>query len=312
VLGVTWSVGQILDGRYRLLALLGQGGMGCVWRAEHTSLGSPAAIKLIHPELASRAGMLARFQREAKAAAKLRGAHVVQILDHGIDDGTPYIAMECLEGESLAQRLAEERALSPAETASIVAGVCAALVAAHRLGIVHRDLKPDNVFLAREETATVVKVLDFGVAKLLDSSAADPTAPTETTTNRTETGAMLGTPRYMSPEQARGRTELDGRSDLWALAVITFECLTGKRPFDADTMGDLILQICSDPIPAPSSVGPVPEGFDAWFAQQPGSSSPRRRTCLFMRRTASSRTSPTSRVLMCPIRTRPRASHRAR
>ncbi len=277
--------------------------MGSVWRAEHTSLGTPVAIKLINPELARGQNLLARFHREAQAAAKLRSVHVVQILDHGVDEGVPYIAMECLEGESLAQRLTAERKLTPAATAQVMAGVCRALLRAHRLGIVHRDLKPDNIFLAREETTTIVKVLDFGIAKLLDKSErVDPVAATQAASGatqdaapdkgldssvvertetgalqgatpnlgpqeRTATGAVLGTPRYMSPEQTRGRSDLDGRSDLWALAVIAFECLTGTRTFTAATAGDLILQICSDPIPVPSSIASVPDGFDSWFAR---------------------------------------------
>ncbi|MBK6519114.1 MAG: serine/threonine protein kinase [Polyangiaceae bacterium] len=198
------TVGQVLADRYRLIAPLGRGGMGSVWRAEHTSLGTPVAIKLIHPDLARREGMLSRFHREAQSAAKLRSVHVVQILDHGVHEGVPYIAMECLEGESLAQRLATDGPLTPAATAQVLAGVCRALTRAHRLGIVHRDLKPDNIFLAREETTTVVKVLDFGIAKLLDTSPVDESAETETAAAlRTETGAMLGTPRHEPRAGAR-------------------------------------------------------------------------------------------------------------
>ncbi len=242
--------------------------MGCVWRAEHLSLGTPVAIKLVHPAVAKRPGMLRRFLREAQAAARLRSVNVVQILDHGVDDGVPYIAMECLEGESLAQRLGRERSLSPAATAMIMAGVCRALSGAHRAGIVHRDLKPDNIFIARDEAGLVVKVLDFGIAKIVEPSTVDPLVDTEVQgANATDTGTMLGTPRYMSPEQARGHKTLDGRSDLWSLAVIAFQCLTGRVPFDAEVMGDLVMQICSDPVPVPSSIAKVPPGFDAWFGR---------------------------------------------
>ena len=159
------SEGQVLASRYRLIARIGSGGMGCVWRAEHLSLGTPVAVKLIYPSVAAGPGMVARFLREAQAAAKLRSVNVVQILDHGVDEGTPYIAMECLDGESLADRLGRERALDAAGTALVMAGVCRALVRAQRMGIVHRDLKPDNIFIARgEDVGPVVKVLDFGIA----------------------------------------------------------------------------------------------------------------------------------------------------
>jgi serine/threonine-protein kinase len=256
----------VLAGRYRLEELLGRGGMGCVWRAQHLALGTPVAIKLVHPSIAAQRGMLRRFLREAQAAARLRGINVVQILDHGVDGGQPYIAMECLEGESLAARLRREGTLSTAATALVMTGCCRALSKAHRLGIVHRDLKPDNIFLARDEGATIVKVLDFGIAKIVEQGACDPDAST-VTGNRTTTGLVLGTPRYMSPEQARGRSTIDGRSDLWSLAVIACECLTGKPPFPAGVMGELVLQICSDPLPIPSSLAPVPPGFDAWFGR---------------------------------------------
>ena len=210
--------------------------------------------------------MLTRFLREAQAAARLRSGNVVQILDHGVHEGIAYIAMECLDGESLAQRLDRERMLGLAATALVLTGVCRALARAQRLGIVHRDLQPDNIFLARDEAGTIVKVLDFGIAKILEQVSPDPHARTEPN-QRTEGSAMLGTPCYTSPEQARGHRTLDGRSDLWSLAVITFECLTGRRPFDAGVMGELMMQICSDPVPRPSSIAEVPPGFDAWFAR---------------------------------------------
>ncbi|MEZ4308361.1 MAG: protein kinase [Polyangiaceae bacterium] len=258
MLEVTGQAGQVMAGRYRLMELVGRGGMGCVWRAEHLSLGTPVAVKLIHAHVAARPGMPDRFRREAKAAALLRSTHVVQILDHGVDAGAPFIAMEFLEGESLAARLARETRLTPEVTARVLGGVAEALARAHRLGIVHRDLKPDNVFLARDGTTEVAKVLDFGIAKLL--------GPLDAQEHRsTETGTMLGTPCYMSPEQARGRKEMDARSDLWSFAVIAFECLAGRRPFDASALGELMMQICSEPVPVPSAVAEVPEGFDAWF-----------------------------------------------
>ena len=260
---------ETVAGRYRLTSLIGKGGMGSVWRAEHTSLLTPVAIKLLDPKLTEKPSVRARFLREAQAAASLRSKHVVQIFDHGVEDGFPYIVMELLRGESLASHLAAHRVLKPRAVGRIIAEVGRAMARAHKAGIIHRDLKPDNVFLAEpeEETAgeaavasSVVKVVDFGIAKITDDAAfADDLS--------TDTGAMIGTPHYMSPEQARGLRTIDSRTDLWSMAVITYECLLGQRPFRADALGELVLKICTDPPPVPSEIGPVPVGFDAWFAK---------------------------------------------
>jgi serine/threonine-protein kinase len=254
------SSGTILAGKYALVAKLGQGGMGSVWRAEHVQLRSPIAIKLIDEDIASDSEALARFMREAQSAAALRSPHVVQILDFGADNGVPYIAMELLEGESLARRIERTRGISPLETASIVTQVSRAIAKAHETGIVHRDLKPDNIFVVHNDEEEVAKVLDFGIAKAQRSLDA-------TTGSNTRTGAILGTPYYMSPEQAEGNRYVDHRTDLWALGVIAFECLLGRRPFDSDALGSLLLAICTRPVPVPSSHGRVPRGFDAWFAR---------------------------------------------
>ncbi|MFO0759637.1 MAG: serine/threonine-protein kinase [Byssovorax sp.] len=261
---LTGSIGLVLGDRYRLETLIGRGGMGCVWRAEHLTLGTPVALKLLSPALAAQPGVQARFLKEARAAARLRSANVVQVLDHGVHDGIPFIAMECLEGESLAARITREGALSPAATARVLTGVCRALSYAHRLGVVHRDLKPDNIFIARDEAGPLVKVLDFGVAKVMESLL-DPLAKPES--GATKTGEVLGTPRYMSPEQARGKKTVDARADLWSLGVIAFLCLTGEHPFDAPEFGVLVLKICADPVPVPSSIREVPAGFDAFIAR---------------------------------------------
>ena len=253
------TAGDVLSGRYRLVAPLGQGGMGAVWRAEHVTLGSPVAVKLIHAETASSPDAQARFLREAQAAAALRSPHVVTVLDSGVEDGVPFIAMELLEGESLAQRLARTGALSAADTERIVTHVARAIQRAHEAGIVHRDLKPDNVFLVKNADEEIAKVLDFGIAKTAEGFGEASAA--------THTGAVLGSPHYMSPEQARGTRAVDHRSDLWALGVIAFQCLTGRRPFEGAVLGDLLLKICAEPIPVPSTIAPVPPGFDAWFAR---------------------------------------------
>jgi eukaryotic-like serine/threonine-protein kinase len=251
--------GRILAGRYRLVSRLGRGGMGSVWRAFDQSLEIDVAIKLIDPDLADTEVALARFRREAFAAAKLRSSHIVHITDYGVDDDTPYIAMDLLEGESLGARLATRR-LTFTEVVAIVTQVGRALGLAHDKGIVHRDLKPDNIFLTREGEIEVTKVLDFGVAKRLDASSFGDAA-------KTRTGTILGTPYYMSPEQAHGRTVVDQRADIWSLGVIVYECVTGRRPFEEQTLAALLLAICSEALPIPSQLVEVPAGFDEWFAR---------------------------------------------
>src|SRR5664279_4907217 len=252
--------GLTLAGRYRLVTKLGQGGMGSVWRAQHLTLGIPVAIKLIDPAIAQSEEALARFRREAQAAAELRSAHVVQILDYGVDNNTPYIAMELLEGESLAARLERVGQLPPVETANILTQVGRALTRAHQQNIIHRDLKPENIFLISEGDDELAKVLDFGIAKKLGLQS------TSSGVN-THTGAMLGTPYYMSPEQAKGHATVDHRADIWSLGIIAYECMTGKRPFDGETLASLLISICTEPLPIPSTVAAVPVGFDAWFAR---------------------------------------------
>jgi serine/threonine-protein kinase len=233
--------------------------MGSVWRAVDLDLDAPAAVKLIDPELVDSPETLLRFEREAKAAAAIRSTHVVQIFAYGVDNGIPYIAMELLHGESLAHRLERLGKLSPADTAHILCQVARALGLAHDNGIVHRDIKPDNIFLLREGDVEVCKVLDFGIARQRGSFE-------DKGSLKTKTGALLGTPYYMSPEQSTGK-EVDSLSDIWSYGIIAMECITGKRPFESDSIGGLFSAICIEPITLPSKLGPVPEGFDAWFAR---------------------------------------------
>jgi hypothetical protein len=255
----TVAPGTVLADKYRLVSLLGRGGMGEVWRAEHLGLRAPVAIKLMNPEIVSNPEALARFNREAQAAASLRSPHVVQILDHGLDPGiqAPFIAMEMMEGESLAARIERVGRLSLADTARVVTHISRALARAHEAGIVHRDLKPDNVFLIRNDDEEIAKVLDFGIAKANSQSLGPGSA--------TRTGALMGTPYYMSPEQITGAKGVDHRTDLWALGVIACQCLTGKLPFNGDTIGGLVIAICTEPIPRASQLGPCPLAFDGWF-----------------------------------------------
>ncbi len=252
--------GRVIKERYRLQERLGQGGMGSVWRAEDLNLHIDVAVKLIDPNFAESAEARARFEREALAAAQLRSMHIALITDHGVDGETPYIVMELLRGESLAARLHSRTVLSFDETLSVFSQIAEALAFAHERRIVHRDLKPDNVFIVSERTKELVKVLDFGVAKRLDAQSFGNKL-------KTHTGMLLGTPYYMSPEQTRGSADIDHRADIWSFGVLAYECVTGKRPFEADTLPDLLMSICRDPMLPPSKVALVPRGFDEWFAR---------------------------------------------
>ena len=251
---------MVVADRYRLARMIGRGGMGSVWQAQHLGLDVACAIKFIEGELANVAEAHDRFKREANAAAKLRSPHVVQIMDHGVWQGMPYIAMELLDGHDLGKEIAnaENGRLAPTVVNKVMQEVCRALSKAHAAGIVHRDLKPDNIFLVNDEgDRKITKILDFGVAKST-SQAIDG--------SNTTTGAMLGTPYYMIPEQAQGIKSVDSRSDLWSLAVIVFQCLTGRLPFESEALGDLLVKIIVSPIPTPSEVyRGVPPGFDTWW-----------------------------------------------
>jgi len=252
--------GRVLAQRYRLIDKLGEGGMGSVWRAEHLELGTLVAVKLISEEVATNPEALARFRREAHAAAALRSPHVVQILDYGVDGVTPFMVMELLDGESLADRLARRGSLGLQETSKILSQVARAVGKAHSFGIVHRDLKPDNIFLVNNDDEEVAKVLDFGIAKATQGA-------TGSANMMTGTGVMLGTPYYMSPEQASGKREVDHRTDTWALAVIAYQCMVGQPPFRGETIGGLVLAICTEEPPRPSQHASLDPAFDVWFAR---------------------------------------------
>ena len=252
--------GAVVAERFRLERQLGQGGMGSVWLAQHLGLDVHCAVKFLKLEAAASADMRQRFEREAKAAARLKSANVVQILDHGVWEDTPYIAMEYLEGEDLNHRLKRVRRLDPRDLVRITTHVSRALTKAHAAGLVHRDLKPSNIFLVRDDEQEIAKVLDFGVAK----RQAGEQSPGE---QETRSGSLLGTPHYMSPEQAQGTRVVDHRSDLWSLAVVVFQCMTGQLPFRSDALGDLLVQIIVHEPPVPSTVSSVPPTFDAWWAR---------------------------------------------
>ncbi len=254
----------LVAGKYRLTRLLGRGGMGAVWEGTHTSLGTRVAVKFIDAEYAESPEARSRFENEARAAAKLRSKHVVEVYDHGVsEDGRPFIVMEYLQGEPLDKRLDRVGRLPAKETAHLMLQVCRALTKAHAAGVVHRDLKPENVFLVwdDEEGTDVVKVVDFGIAKFTDASLG-------ASSSSTRTGSVLGTPHYMSPEQARGLRSVDYRSDLWSVAVIAYRCIVGQLPFDGEAVGDLLVKLCTAPIPVPSQLVPdIPPSFDSWLAK---------------------------------------------
>ena len=249
--------GALIADRFRLIRPIGRGGMGEVWLARQVALDVFCAVKFIDAEAASSPELRARFALEAKAAAEVRCANVVQILDTSVFAGRLYIAMEYLQGEDLRTRLAREGVLDARATALIISQAARALGQAYEAGIVHRDLKPANLFLCKEGDQEIVKVVDFGIAKRIDGSPDIHTLP----------DVIIGSLFYLSPEQVRRNRPIDHRSDLWALGVIAFRCLTGKLPFKSDTPVEVLLQIIGGPIPVPSRIATVPVGFDAWWAR---------------------------------------------
>ncbi|HEX4473586.1 MAG TPA: serine/threonine-protein kinase [Polyangiaceae bacterium] len=255
----------LVAGKYELLRMIGRGGMGSVWEGRHTSLGTHVAIKFIEKEYADNEEARKRFDNEARAAATLQSKHAIQIHDHGVtDDGKPYIVMEMLIGEPLDKRLDRVKIVSLRDTAFMLQQVCRGLQKAHEHGIVHRDIKPENIFLVKsqDDDEEIAKVLDFGIAKIRTGGA------DQNVSSNTRTGAVLGTPFYMSPEQARGLRDIDHRTDLWSLGVIAFKCTTGRLPFEGESLGDLLVKICTVPIPMPSQFNPqLPPSFDAWFSR---------------------------------------------
>jgi serine/threonine protein kinase len=251
-------IGRVLGGRYRLVERLGQGGMGTVYRALHTLMDKPVAVKVLRAELATDAEAVARFHREARSASKLDHDHCIRVTDFGqSDDGLLFLVMELLDGESLGQ-VVRRGPVPPTRAAAIGVAIAEALEHAHEAGIIHRDLKPDNVFLARRAKGReLVKVLDFGLAKLVTEGTLGPSI--------TRDGTVFGTPEYMAPEQAEGE-KLDGRTDVYALGVILYQLLVGDVPFRATNFVALLTkQVSEDPVP-PRERRPeleLPAGFEA-------------------------------------------------
>jgi serine/threonine-protein kinase len=236
---VEFAVGSVVAGKDRIDRVIGEGGLGVVVAAHHAQLEQSVAIKYLKPEASQRPATVERFLREARLAARIRSEHVVRVFDVAtLEDGTPYIVMECLEGDDLATFLERDGRLPLTKAVDVVLQACEALAEAHSIGIVHRDLKPENLFLARRAGGTtVVKVLDFGISKA--AAVADESTRSRKLTQQAE---LLGTPAYMSPEQLRS-SDVDMRADIWSLGVVLQELLTGKLPFVAPTMPQMCAAI---------------------------------------------------------------------
>jgi eukaryotic-like serine/threonine-protein kinase len=245
----TSRVGELVGEKYRILRIIAEGGMGVVYEAQHAVVKRRFAVKFLRADLADRRDLLTRFHREAQAAGALESEHIAASIDFGIlADGTPYIVMEYLVGESLAALLAREGRLPLGRAVDLCLQACKGVQAAHSAGIVHRDLKPENLFVSRREDGSdLVKVLDFGIAKLEQA---------EISHAATTTGTILGTPAYMSPEQARGDKSIDHRTDVYGLAAILFEMLSGKKPHPGDSPNAILHHIATQPALPLASVQP--------------------------------------------------------
>jgi serine/threonine-protein kinase len=254
--------GVVVADRYRIVRTLGEGGMGTVFEGEHTGVGRKVAVKVLHAEVAKTPAVLERFQLEARSAAAIGHDNIIDVLDFGIHDESPFMVMEFLRGVSLSERLNLVGHLSHGHAAYIMSQVLSALAAAHEAGIVHRDLKPDNVFLVQKAGfPDFVKLLDFGIAKLrTDDSGVDAKAKA-----MTQTGAVLGTPHYMAPEQALAKRDLDQRVDVYAAGAMLYEMLTGMVAFDAPSEAELLMEIAyrMRDLVSPSAIVPtVPKALD--------------------------------------------------
>ncbi|HVW25082.1 MAG TPA: serine/threonine-protein kinase [Polyangiaceae bacterium] len=230
--------GQILDGKYKIVRVIGEGGMGAVYEGENVRIRRRVAIKLLHAGIAANTEMVQRFEREAQVAGTVGNDHILEILDLGaLPTGERYMVMEFLDGGTLTERIKARGRLTPAESVPLLRQVLRGLAAAHGAGIVHRDLKPDNIFILREKAGIrdFVKIIDFGISKFSEQGGAS--------SRMTRTGALMGTPHYMAPEQATGSTEIDRRTDIYAVGIIMYEMLTGRVPFQAETFNQLLFEI---------------------------------------------------------------------
>lgn len=239
-------VGQVIGGRYRLTKLLGEGGMGAVYKAEHINITKEVAVKLLHPEISQNPEAVTRFKQEAQSASSIGHPNIIGIDDFfTMEDGRVCLIMEFLKGAPLNDVMLQPAGLTPMQTIEIMLQVCDGLHAAHQKGIIHRDMKPENVFLADVHGNRVVKILDFGIAKVTGNED----------NNLTKTGTVFGTPHYMSPEQALGH-KVDVRADVYSVGVMLFEIYTGQVPYQAESFMGVLSQHITSPVPAPSSISP--------------------------------------------------------
>lgn len=243
-------IGETVASRYRVLRLIGTGGMGEVFEAQDHERRERVALKILHPRIRDPT-QIKRFLREAKVAAALESHHTVRLLDSGVDPGSGrhFISTELLQGDDLAALMGPD-GLSEELVTRIAVQCCEGLGHAHQAGIVHRDIKPKNIFVANDGSLRIVKIVDFGIAKL------QPRASGLGSSRLTETGSLLGSPSYMAPEQAAGERSIDARADVWSLGVVMFEALTGNTPHGAETVGELLLEICGTPAPPIRDVAP--------------------------------------------------------
>jgi serine/threonine protein kinase len=249
--------GELLADRYKLGTIISEGGMGVVYEAEHVKLGRRVAVKMLHPHLRVSSDTMKRFENEARLAASVGHKSVVDVLDLGRHEGLPYFVMEYLDGEGLNETLERQGTLERQEAVDMCIELLEGLYAVHIRGIIHRDLKPGNIMLVNQPGGSrIVKVLDFGISRLQESDAL--------ALNITKTGSVFGTPRYMSPEQARGQKDIDARADLYAVSVVLYRCLTGGFPFAGDNYNALLNAIATkDPIPPSERIDGIPEGLEA-------------------------------------------------
>ena len=260
------KVGSVIAGKYRVEGLLAAGGMGAVFRAHHEILDKPVAIKLIRPELASRRDIAQRFLREARAAAKIQSDYVARVTDVDLlEEKTPYMVMEFLEGDDLATVMDAQAKLPIAQAVDYALEALLGLEAAHAKGVVHRDLKPSNLFIERREgSARRVKLLDFGISKVMEGEGDDGLKAGATT----GAGQLLGTPRYMSPEQVASSKNVDLRTDLWAVGMILYEMVSGSYPFEGWSSGTILAKILTAPIAPLAEMRPeVPAELSAVVAK---------------------------------------------